>query len=190
MFSGRPFEDRSDRSTWARSVEGRLTKMVARVATQDIVDRAVTAAKIALGSITSSHLATNIPLGYLKEARITANSAGVTTVETDVLTVASVVVGANRRVKISLHGLMQAAGGGPVTLGQFYRDSTVLGRWTTDALTDGEYRQIDAWITDTPAAGTYTYKITLYRALGAGTITLLAGADYPGVLLVEDIGGV
>lgn len=57
MFSGRPFEDRSDRSTWARSVEGRLTKMVARVATQDIVDRAVTAAKIALGSIGATHLA-------------------------------------------------------------------------------------------------------------------------------------
>lgn len=59
MFRGPANVDQSDGSSWARSVESRFQKILARVTTADIVDRAVTAAKIALGSITGSHLASS-----------------------------------------------------------------------------------------------------------------------------------
>lgn len=58
MFRGPAIDDQSDGSPWARSVEARLQKVLARVSTADIVDRAVTAAKLALGAITGSHIAT------------------------------------------------------------------------------------------------------------------------------------
>jgi hypothetical protein len=38
-----------------------------------------------------------------------------------------------------------------------------------------------------PAAGTHTYKMTMLRAVGTGTITNNAGVGFPSFILVEDI---
>ena len=39
-----------------------------------------------------------------------------------------------------------------------------------------------------PSAGVHTYKVSIIRSTGSGTITLIAGATNPAYILVEDIG--
>lgn len=40
----------------------------------------------------------------------------------------------------------------------------------------------------TPSAGSHTYKLTMQRAAGTGSLTMNAGAEFPAFILVEDIG--
>jgi hypothetical protein len=40
----------------------------------------------------------------------------------------------------------------------------------------------------TPSAGSHTYKLSLARAAGTGSLTLGAGATFPAYIMVEGIG--
>jgi hypothetical protein len=40
-----------------------------------------------------------------------------------------------------------------------------------------------------PTAGTHTYKLTLHKEAGGGSVTLAASSTYPSFILVEDITG-
>jgi hypothetical protein len=40
----------------------------------------------------------------------------------------------------------------------------------------------------TPSAGAHTYKLTLQRNSGTGTVRIFADADVPAFILVEDLG--
>lgn len=47
---------------------------------------------------------------------------------------------------------------------------------------------LSGFVVLTPSAGAHTYKLTMRRAIGAGTSTMFAAADTPAFILIEDIG--
>jgi hypothetical protein len=125
-------------------------------------------------------------LGY---AQVTANQGSITTlVDLSGLT-ATVTVGANRYVKITgvvLAGSTVAAdtidliireGGTELQIAEFRNGST----GSSEAL----MAQI---VLDSPSAGSHTYKLSMRRAAGTGTITMTAVTAAPAFILVEDIG--
>lgn len=125
-----------------------------------------------------------VTLGY---AEVVAQQGSIVT-ETDLtsLTV-TVTVAASRRLRISGYCAFfstVAADSGRLsikegaTLLQLGQDS-VPG--ATQAITLNPTRII------IPSAGSHTYKLTMQRTSGSGTLTMDAGATYPAFILVEDI---
>lgn len=123
--------------------------------------------------------------GELGYAQTVAPHSGITN-EVDVTGLArDVVVGAGRRVRISVQGNMSSSAAATRCLGQIKDEAGVVGRWVdtiTAAANDEELGSGSAVVT--PTAGVHTYKATMWRVTATGTVTVLGGA----FILVEDIG--
>lgn len=126
--------------------------------------------------------------GQLGYAQVVANQGSITTlVDLTSLSVA-VTVGTGRRVKIT----------GSVLAGSTVAADTIdlLIRESTTTLQIAEFRNGSTNSTEslqviyvlTPSAGAHTYKLSMQRAAGSGTITMTAAATAPAFILVEDIG--
>lgn len=135
----------------------------------------------------AADLAASVPRGVLGYAEVTANEAGITSADLTGLSVA-VTVETSRRVRVTgyaaridgtsagdLFSLQIAEGG--TTLNEA---GVIMGTTFGDGVT--------AMAVLTPSAGEHTYKLVLARASGAGTATLIASANRPAFILVEDIG--
>jgi hypothetical protein len=133
--------------------------------------------------------ASDIP-GTLGYAEITASQAGITT-EADITGLAvTVSVNSGRRIKITgytpgiLIDVLDERGSyrikeGGTQLQEFRAVSRNTGFSTHGAC--------PIWI-GTPTAGSHTYKITAARISSSGNLTVLANANAPAFILVEDIG--
>jgi hypothetical protein len=132
----------------------------------------------------------SIPGGWLGHAQVAAAQAIATGTETDLtgLTL-TVTVAASRRIKLSAAGLITRTVADGASIGRFKEGATELGRWAQSApsaITESD--QACGFVVLTPSAGAHTYKLTLQRFSGTGSVSLSAGATNPADFLIEDIG--
>lgn len=132
--------------------------------------------------------------GQLGYAQIVANQAGITTLVDITGLFAVVTVGTGRRIKITASGHVFSSegtfntGGGLVHIQEGATGLTGIQMFNLNA-TAGQHFNRSVIIS--PSAGTHTYKLTIERNVGAGTLTVQAdsGANRgPTFILVEDIG--
>jgi hypothetical protein len=126
--------------------------------------------------------------GTLGYEEVTANQGGITT-ETDLTGLSvTVTVGASRRIKVTAAGNVFRSVADGTSVLRIKEGVTTLQRlqYQPNVINEGEFRQGSAILT--PSAGSHTYKLSLERTTGTGTVTFDAMADRPGFILVEDIG--
>ncbi len=127
-----------------------------------------------------------LPGGVLGYAQVTSNQASISTV-TD-LTGLSVTVDvpANRRVRVTGRGGISQQSADGTHRGRIQESTTVLQDWAWGDLVNGTRTHQQGSVVLTPSSGSHTYKLTLDTS--AGTCTLVAAADRPAFILVEDLG--
>ena len=133
----------------------------------------------------------NVAGGTLGYAQVIADQTGITT-ETDLtgLTVA-VTVGAGRRIRVTASVLVYGSVVSDEFIVNIKEGATVLQRAGYDSLTGaGTSRptSVERSVVLTPSAGSHTYKLSLLRNQGTGSLTSSAGTTFPAFILVEDIG--
>lgn len=131
------------------------------------------------------------PRGALGVATVTSNQTGVTTeVDLTGMTV-TVTVGAGRRIRISFTTLLIPAGAVNTTASVTIKEGATVLRECFFLMNN-----VSAPVTATdsvvltPSSGSHTYKLTLSRAVGAGSVETNAQSTRPAYILVEDIGSV
>jgi hypothetical protein len=102
----------------------------------------------------------------------------------------TVTVPAGRRLRITGHAQIGNDATAGMAYGQIKEGSTALGRWAFDRLEASSWTISNGSIIVSPSAGTHTYKLTLEKWGGAGSIYLDAQTEFPAYILVEDITGV
>lgn len=126
--------------------------------------------------------------GTIGYAQATSNQGSITTgVDLTSLSVPVTLV-AGRRIRIT---------------GSTYPSSTVTSDRVTMTINEGGTQlqegsivptssaiHIERSVVLTPSAGSHTYKLTMARSVGSGTVTSNASATFPAFILVEDIGAV
>lgn len=125
-------------------------------------------------------------LGY---AQVTANQAGITTLTdlTGLSTAAT--VGTNRYVRITAQILTQRTVADGETNLYIREGSTTLEIMAIRQNNVGVNETLAGSIViDSPSAGSHTYKLSLERGGGTGTVQATAAATFPAFILVEDIG--
>lgn len=129
--------------------------------------------------------------GWLGYVEVTANQSVVGSgTETDItsLTV-TLTVQADRKLRITGHGIFSRSVADGVTLARIKEGSTELGRFCQHAPSaTSEFDCAEGSIVVAPSAGSHTYKLTMQRFSGTGNITLNAAAGSAAFILVEDIG--
>lgn len=138
----------------------------------------------------------DLPLGILGSATPITTSVGPTsgTAELDVITAPAVTPAtSSRRLRIRFHARGTSGGtGGEQYLLRIKEGSTTLQEYvyifTTGSVTNTGI-DFEA-IVDSPTAAAHTYKVTIARTSGAGTLSVSATATGPITLTVEDCGAV
>lgn len=142
------------------------------------------------GQVLTAAQVKQIPGGWLGYTEVTANQAVSTGTETDLTGLSvTVTVGASRRIKVSAVGIMSRSVADGITLGRIKEGATELARFSQHA--PSAVTEFDAgagWAIVTPSAGSHTYKLTMQRFSGTGTVTLNAAVGSAAAILVEDIG--
>lgn len=127
--------------------------------------------------------------GTLGYAEVTADQSGITTIADLTSLSVTVTVRSGRRIKIS--GEIRALSSvGSDLVGLYIRESTTTLREIPTELSATANRQEDIYgqVILTPSAGSHTYKLSLARIAGTGSVTMKAASTYPAHILVEDIG--
>lgn len=121
-------------------------------------------------------------------AQVTANQGSITT-ETDLtsLTV-TVTVNSGERIKITGHVRVASTSASDVPELHIKESTTVLALDRSAFTTASSLVTIHGEVILTPSAGSHTYKLSMLRDSGSGTLTMSAGATFPAYILVEGIG--
>lgn len=129
-----------------------------------------------------------LPLGKLGYAQIVAAPANFTA-EVDVagLSVA-VTAGTGRILRISAELMFVSTVSNDIVRLNIKEGATYLRRARALLNTAGFISLATSVEVVSPSAGAHTYKISVNREVGTGTITPFAGAQDPGFILVEDLG--
>lgn len=133
--------------------------------------------------------AANVARGMINYVQVEANQASITTAVD--LTGLSVLcyVGASRRIRISAQCNAFSTVAGDVILGRIQEGATNLGVFMRmKAVAANEPYMQSGSVSFQPSAGAHTYKLTLARENGTGTVTMGASSTNPAFILVEDIG--
>ena len=126
------------------------------------------------------------PQGTLGYAQVTANQSGLSAI-TDLTGLSvTVTVAASRRVKVTGKGNVSQAAATGTARGIIREGSTSLNDWLWADLVALDDLQALGEVVLTPSTGSHTYKLSLQTS--AGTVSLVAAADRPAFILVEDIG--
>lgn len=130
-----------------------------------------------------------LPGGWLGYAEVTANQGSITTVADLTSLSVAVTVGTSRRLRITGHGVMASTVAGDVILGIIQEGASQLGRWAElQPQAANGFDIQEGSVILTPTSGAHTYKLTLQRAIGTGSVTLLAAGGNAAFILCEDIG--
>lgn len=144
------------------------------------------------GDILSEAHLDALPAGWLGWIERTSDQGSITS-EVDVSGVTlAVTLNASRRIKISAFGQHAATNTDSVAQLTIKEGSTVIAydRSPTTFTSLSYNNAMNPWKIITPSAGAHTYKLTVQRLVGTGTVTLVADTDRPVTLLVEDLGPV
>jgi hypothetical protein len=126
--------------------------------------------------------------GTLGYAQVTANQGGFSA-ETDLTSLAvTVTVGSGRRIRISFCGLTERTVADGVNRFAIKEGATTLQLVDEVPTPASITKTATGSVILTPTAGSHTYKLTLQRVTGTGTVQLTANATFPFYILVEDIG--
>lgn len=133
------------------------------------------------------------PRGVLGYASRTDDQGSISSIADLTSLSVTVDVPAGRRLKITGHAQVALTFSGTETLsavGTVRESTTVLGRWCSFIDNGSGSRSMaqDGCIVITPAAGSHTYKLSLERGTGSGTVGIDQASDNPAFILVEDIG--
>lgn len=139
----------------------------------------------AVGDVLTKANFDKLPGGWIGYAEAVANQGAITAeVDLTSLTV-TVTVNTSRRLRISALGLLQSTVASDVVRIFIYEDGASIQLADEHA---GGQTTVTPSVIRTPTAGSHTYKLRGQRAVGTGTVTLLASASNPAYILVEDIG--
>lgn len=129
-----------------------------------------------------------MPRGKLGYAEVSADQTGITS-ETDLtsLTV-TFTPGTSRQVRVTGVILVQSDTTGDEATLRIKEGATVLARGIQQAAQSPRSVTIYAHAIVSPTAASHTYKLSLERNQGSGTLNLAAASTYKATLLVEDIG--
>lgn len=140
----------------------------------------------AAGDVLTSANFSRLPGGWTGYAEVTAAQTGITTV-TDLTSLSVTIgVGTGRRIRITGHAEVTRTVADGLTVGRIAEGATQLGCWCVSF--EGSYDLAEGSVVIAPTAGTHTYKLTLERSSGTGTVGISAGTTDPAFILVEDIG--
>lgn len=123
----------------------------------------------------------------LAYAEVTANQTGIIA-ETDLTGLSvTITVPAGRRIRVTGHAHLANATVDAITVFRIYQDGTqVQSRTLAKALAGTDQSATIEWI-GSPSAGTHTYKLRAWAV--SGTVSVVAAANTPTFILVEDITG-
>ena len=144
--------------------------------------------KLADNSISSGKLAAGAVL--LGSSKKTSSQGSITTTETDVtsLTVTANVPTGGRSVKVTCFASVTSTVLNDAIKMRFYEDSTLIGSSQVIQVGGVGYtQQINFVMTTTPTAGSHTYKATVFRNAGTGTISVNGSSTEPSIILVEAV---
>lgn len=141
----------------------------------------------------STHLHTednSLPGGWIGFVEVTANQGSITTL-TDLTGLSqAVTVNSNRKIRVSFNvSRVSSTVTGDAWKFHIREGSTTLATSQSDiaGATIASGGGAMFW-TGNPSSGSHTYKMSLERTAGTGTITMAASATEPAQLLIEDIG--
>lgn len=133
--------------------------------------------------------ANTAPSSTLAYVEATTSQGSITT-ETDLTGLsATISVPAGRRIRITAHAYPNSTVADDTAKLWIKEGSTYLqsGERTLRKTTNAD--SVDASVILSPSAGTHTYKLSMLRQSGSGTITNNASTDSPSYILIEDITG-
>jgi hypothetical protein len=137
---------------------------------------------------TPTHTHSGTTVGTLGYAQVTATQGSITT-EADLTSLtATVTVAAGRRIKITGVVLVQTTNTDTIAYLRIKESTTVLQIASQMFHLSTDVLALRATSVLTPSAGSHTYKLSLARQGGTGTLSMVAGATFPAFILVEDIG--
>lgn len=144
------------------------------------------------GAVLTAAQVKQIPGGWLGRAEVAAAQAIATGTETDLTGMSlTVTVGSSRVILLAAAGLITRTVADGASIGRFKEGATELGRWAQSAPSAiAESDQACGFVLLTPSAGAHTYKLTLQRFSGTGSVSLSAGATNPAYFLIADLGPV
>lgn len=136
-----------------------------------------------------------LPGGWLGYAEVTTAQTGITTVTDLTNLTVTVTVGTNRKIRITGCSVVSRTVGDGIVVGSIQEGATELGRWcqmfpgaATFENACGSVVSSPAGAFATPSAGSHTYKLTLTRNSGTGTVGINPVGTDAAWILVEDIG--
>jgi hypothetical protein len=129
-----------------------------------------------------------LPNGWIGDVSVTSDQGSITSeVDATSLTL-TVTAGASRRMKIEGFVRVESTVAGDRVGVRIYKASTQIQVGTVACTVANNTESVYVVITDTPSTGSNTYKLTVARLTGSGTITLKASSTGPGQIVVTDIG--
>lgn len=138
------------------------------------------------GEVLTAANVNKLPGGWIGYNQVTANqlTIGLTATDLTGLSVA-VTVGTSRRIRISASAAVQQRTSAALAELDIYEGATRLQRFPTSIPAE-LYDVLTPSVVLTPTAGSHTYKLTMLTS--SGTVDMLAAADWPAFILVEDLG--
>jgi hypothetical protein len=128
--------------------------------------------------------------GTLGYAQVVANQTGITT-ETDLTSLtATVTLVAGRRIRISAQAGIQSSVTGDTIILRIKEGATVLQQAVGSVQPVNSEVTFSPSVVLTPTVGSHTYKLSLLRLAGTGTLTMVGASNDVPFILVEDIGAV
>ena len=126
--------------------------------------------------------------GWIGYNQVTASQGSITAdVDLTGLSVA-VTVGPSRRIRISAYVAVETTVASDRAALLVKEGATQLTVATVSLLTAARGVSLTASVVLTPTTGAHTYKLSMVRTDGSGTLTSIASATQPAFILCEDIG--
>lgn len=130
----------------------------------------------------------HLAAGTLGYAEVTAAQTGISS-ETDLTSLAvTVTVVSGRRIMIRAQCGVDNDTNAGQALARIKEGATYLGLFGVITISSSGVEMASGGIVLTPTAGSHTYKLTLAKTSGAGTVTMQASAFNAAYILVQDIG--
>lgn len=135
------------------------------------------------------NLPKNVAGGVLGYAQAVSDQTGITT-ETDLTTLSvTVTVGASRRIRVSSQLSPYSTVAGDSVWGRIKEGATTL-QFSQATMNGAQAESTTITAIVSPSAGAHTYKVSLTRQGGTGSVTSQASSTAPAFICVEDVGGV
>lgn len=141
------------------------------------------------GAVLTAAQVNDISQGTLGYAQAVANQTTITTVVDVTSCTTTVTVVAGRRVRITGELIAGSTVGTDIGRMSIKEGATLLQFCDAPlSIGGGSGNKFIANVILQPSAAAHTYKLTMERTVGTGSITVVAGATFPAYIHVEDVG--